>query len=507
MNRFPCIAILAAGSLIAACAPQGQLAGTDSPPQVSIVEGTLEGVRDGNILSFKSIPYAAAPIGELRWRPPQPANTWHGVRQASEYGAICPQVFNAADNGTGPLPMNEDCLTLNVFAPADAKQVPVMFWIHGGGFVNGSATAALYDGTALAAQGVVVVTINYRLGRLGFFAHPSLTAEAEAKGEPVGNYALMDMIAALNWVQRNIEQFGGDPRQVTIFGESAGGIAVNNLMISPLTKDLFVRAIVQSGLGREPAATLQAAEQAGVGFADSMGLADASAADLRGLTPEQMLNSPGLDVRAGAASMIDGRILTASVGDAFTRGIEARIPYIIGYNDLELPVQENLVDTMLAADPMMSAPARASIEAAYPDRDTYLGHVVSDLIFTEPALQLARLHARHAPTWVYRFSVLSALAPDTLKGAPHASDRQYVFNTLKASTWPTNANDAAQAEAISAYWASFARHGDPNGGDRPNWPTYDPARDELLDFTNGGPVVTLTPHRRALDAFSALYQE
>jgi para-nitrobenzyl esterase len=238
-----------------------------------------------------------------------------------------------------------------------------------------------------------------------------------------------------------------------------------------------------------------------------MGLANASAADLRRLTPEKILNSPGPDIRAGATSMIDGRILTTSVGDAFARGIEARIPYIIGYNELEMPLPENLVDTMLAKDPMMSAPARARIEAAYPDRDTYLSHVVSDLIFTEPALHLARLHARHAPTWVYRFSVLSVLAPANLKGAPHASDRQYVFSTLKASTWPTNANDAVQADAISAYWTSFARQGDPNGGDRPHWPTYDPTRDELLDFTNGGPVVTVTPHRRALDAFSALYHE
>ncbi len=176
--------------------------------------------------------------------------SWDDPRPAKEFGAVCQQIYNARDNGVGALPMSEDCLTLNVFAPTGAKKAPVMFWIHGGGFVNGSGTAALYDGSALARQGVVVVTINYRLGRFGFFAHPALTAEA--KGAPIGNYGLMDMVAALNWVQANIAKFGGDPKEVTIFGESAGGIAVNALMVSEAAKGLFVAPLPSPASDESP---------------------------------------------------------------------------------------------------------------------------------------------------------------------------------------------------------------------------------------------------------------
>ena len=494
------VSALAAAVLAMAAASAGA---QSSPPQVKIASGMLSGVRDGDVVAFKGVPFAAPPVGDLRWRPPQPAAPWSGVRAADKVGAVCAQAYNAKDNGVGPQPVSEDCLTLNVFAPAGAKAAPVMVWIHGGGFVNGSGTAALYDGAGLARQGVVVVTLNYRLGRFGFFAHPALTKAAS--GEPVGNYGLMDMIAALNWVKANISRFGGDPGQVTIFGESAGGIAVDDLMISPAARGLFVRAIVESGLGREPAPPLAEAEKAGEAFATKVGLANATAADLRKLSTEQILVAGDPDLRAGGGSMRDGQILTLGPMEAFAQGVEAKVPYLVGWNSLEFPAPAAVRDKFLET----AAPAekRSQLAAAYRDPDSYGAHIVSDLLFTEPALSLARLHAAHGqPTWVYQFSVLSPAERSTLQGAPHASERQYVFKTLKTSPWPTDANDAVQSDAMSAYWTAFAKTGDPNGSGRVRWPAYDATRDELLDFTNAGPVAVKTPRPSAMDAITALYR-
>jgi para-nitrobenzyl esterase len=494
-------ALTAAVVLCAAATVQAQPAA----PTVRIAAGVLAGARQGEVVSFKAIPYAAPPVGALRWRPPQPVKPWAGVRPADKVGAICEQVYNAKDNGVGPLPMSEDCLTLNVFAPAAARRAPVMVWIHGGGFVNGSGTADLYDGSALARQGVVVVTLNYRLGRFGFFSHPALTAAAN--GEPLANYGLMDMIAALKWVQANIGKFGGDPRQITIFGESAGGFAVNDLMISPAARGLFVRAIVESGAGRETAPSLRDAEKLGEAFAQKAGLTNASAEQLRGLTAEQILALGDPDLTAGGGSISDGKIMTMPPSEAFAQGLEAKVPYIVGYNNLEFPVPATGLDQRLSGFGTMTPAARERIAAAYPDKGTYAAHIVSDLIFSEPALNLARLHVAHGqPTYVYRFSVLSPAAAARLQGAPHASERQYVFRTLKASTWPTVANDETQAAAMSAYWVAFAKTGDPNGGGRPAWPRYAPAAGDILEFTNDGPKAVKTPMGPALDAIAGLYR-
>lgn len=471
-------------------------------PVVRTSNGPVSGIAQSGLQMFLGIPYAQPPVGELRWRPPHPAKPWRGVRRADNYGAICEQKYNAGDNGVGALPKSEDCLTLNVFAPAQAKGAPVMFWIHGGGFVNGSGTAALYDGSALARQGVVVVTINYRLGRFGFLAHPALTAEAI--GTPVGNYGLMDMIAALKWVQTNIARFGGDPKQVTIFGESAGGVAVNDLMVSPAARGLFIRAIVQSGLGREPAVPLAVAERAGEDFATAVGLPRASAADLRKLTADDILKAKDPDILAGGGSIADGQILPMSPMEAFSKGLQANVPYIVGFTSLEFPLPEATLGDAL--NKILPGDQRERVAANYPTPESFETHMFSDLLFNEPALALARLHAANRkPTWVYQFSVLSAAAPPLLKGAPHASERQYVFQTLKTSPWPTDANDAKQAEVMSAYWTAFARTGDPNGAGRLEWPRYDVQKNELLDFTNEGPVVMSVPRAAAMKAISALH--
>lgn len=495
MNRLRCAAALL---LILAAPAQAQ----DAPPTVRIASGSLQGVREGDVVSFKNIPYAAPPVGELRWRAPQPALPWTGVRAADKVGALCQQKYNAQDNGVGPLPMSEDCLTLNVYAPANAKGAPVMFWIHGGGFVNGSGTAALYDGAALARQGVVVVTINYRLGRFGFFAHPALTAEA--KGGPVANYALMDIVAALKWVQSNIAQFGGDANEVTVFGESAGGMAVNYLMVSPEARGLFVRAVSQSGLGREQVPTLAEAEKSGVALAEAAGLKDAAAADLRGLTAEQILTALGGQSMGGAIN--DGKLLPASPAEAFRAGKQAKVPYVVGWNSLEFPVPAAIIGKggMGGASSPFDAAALERIKAAYPDPESYELHLASDVIFNEPALNLARLHAAGGnPTFVYQMSVLPESLRDKLKGTPHALDRDYVFNNLIGPSF--GPNDAVQARTISGYWVSFAKSGSPNGAGRPEWPQFESPAGKIMDLTNDGPKLADVPRRAALDTIGEVY--
>ncbi len=249
-------------------------------------------------------------------------------------GAICMQKI-VPDNGVGPGPASEDCLTLNVFAPANARDMPVMVWIHGGGLVNGSGTAALYDGSALASQGVIVVTINYRLGRFGFFAHPALTAEQ--RGGPLANYGLMDQLAALRWVRRNIASFGGDPANVTVFGESAGGMSVNRLMMMREARGLFAKAIVESGVGREQGQTLSKAEVNGAAFAAKLG-ADSDAASLRAIPADKIVAAKELSVLDGEAPILDGKLLTENPATAFAEGHVARVPYMVGSNSLEFPV-------------------------------------------------------------------------------------------------------------------------------------------------------------------------
>lgn len=485
---------LAIGSLIVSGAAWGQ-----SGPVVKAPAGAVRGVQEDDVLSFKGVPYARPPIGRLRWRAPETLPRWKGIRAANRMGALCEQKFNAGDNGVGPLPMSEDCLTLNIFAPRGAKRLPVMFWIHGGGFVNGSGTAALYDGSALARQGVLVVTINYRLGRFGFFAHPALSAEAA--GRPVANYGVMDMLAALRWVRTNIAAFGGDAGAVTIFGESAGGAAVNHLMASPMARGMFQRAIVQSGLGRETMLSLADAEKAGQEFANSMGAE--SVDELRALDAGEILARGDPDIISGGGPIVDGHLLTMSPMEAFRSGREAMVPYVVGWNSLEFPVPATLGAARLTSGAGRIATAALSkVKAAYPDAASYEHHLLSDAIFVEPAVTLASLHAgRGQPTWVYQFSVLPKAAPAALKGTPHALERQYVFNTLKTSPFPVDGNDGAQAVAVNSYWAAFGRTGNPNAGSRVNWPNFGEGG-RLLDFTNEGPVVAPAPRAVALSALA-----
>jgi para-nitrobenzyl esterase len=493
------------------------LAGALEAAPVRTESGLVSGVVTDGVVSYKGIPYAAPPVGDLRWRAPQPAPKWEGVRAADAYGHDCmqePFPSDAAPLGTPPA---EDCLYLNVWAPEKpaSPKLPVMIWIHGGGFVNGGASPAVYDGSHFARRGVVFVSFNHRLGRFGFFAHPALTRE-NPEG-PLGNYGYLDQIAALKWVQENVAGFGGDPGNVTVFGESAGGGSVNTLMVSPLAKGLFQKAIVESGGGRAGGImtprTLKEGEAVGVAFAKLAGVAGEDAASLAALR-----KLPAADVVRGlnmmtmgqqrdtyAGPMIDGKIVAEEPETAFRAGRQAHIPYLLGANSREfgfMPLPPQAVEGMLAR----FGPARDQIVAAYdPEKTGNMGEVgiglMSDGAMVEPARLMARLaSAAGQPTYLYRFSyVASSIRKDT-KGALHATEIPFVFETVRAKYGDaTTPEDEAIAAAANAYWVAFARTGDPNGDGRPKWPAYSAKDDVIMDFALAGPAAKPDPWKARLD--------
>ena len=486
----------------------------DQRPKVEIAQGGLIGRAEGEVISFKGVPYAEPPVGPLRWRAPRPHAGWDGDRDARRYGAICIQPPANGDNGVGPLPMSEDCLTLNVWAPDQREgPLPVMVWLHGGGLNNGSGTAALYDGTNLARRGVMVVTMNYRLGRLGFFDHPALAAE-RAPGEPAANYGLMDVMAALRWVWENAAVFGGDPGNVTVFGESAGGALVTRLMISPEARGLFHRAVVQSGLGRDEGTPVDSPRRdggpsmqaRGAAFAERAGLPGATADQLRAIPGEALLR-PAPNFYGGDLLVRDGALVGEDVEAAFSAGREAPVPLIIGTNSAEFWwMKPSDLSPYGALDDAMTTEERAAFLEAYGGQAGYDQFVLSDLVFNEPARHLARLHARNGhPTYLYRFDVVSAAMTEPHEGATHASERQYVFDNLTASPWPTAEMDQRAADQMAGYWTTFARTGDPNGGGRRVWPEFGAEPDRLLEFTNAGPVAKAVPFAERLDLIEAYY--
>ncbi len=490
---------------------------TASDPSIATIDtGRLQALQARGVLAFKGIPYAAPPVGALRWKPPAGPAKWDGVRNATQYGDICTQKMPNPDNGIGQYPASEDCLTLNVFTQdlSHTAKRPVMVWIHGGGFVNGSGSAELYDGSEFAKRGVVLVSINYRLGRFGAFAHPLLTAEAN--GGPVANYGMLDMIASLEWVKRNIAAFGGDASNVTIFGESAGGMAVQKLMTSPSARGLFHKVIVQSGAGRENTLLLDkpnprglaSAHDDGVAFIKSIGADPKSADDLRAIPANTILNAGDPSTLAGGGPIIDGKILPTTIMQAFASGSHAKVPYLVGYNSAEFPSKPEDVDASLKRTLGASTVELPQLVATYPDTDDMAARIVGDIVFAEPARTLAGIHATTGqPTFLYRFDILSPSIQSRYKGMPHAQERQYVFNTLHTSPYATDANDQVQADFATAYWVNFARTGDPNGAGLPSWPRYATASDQLLDFTNSGPVAKTSPHKARWDAMTMRYED
>ncbi len=506
---FLACAILATGQLIG----QNGVVTTDS--------GKLQGATQGSVESFKGVPFAAPPVGDLRWRAPQPAKPWQGVKKATAYSADCMQVpfpSDAAPLGTTPA---EDCLYLNVWRPvgtAPGAKLPVMFWIYGGGFVNGGSSPAVYDGSKFAEKGIVFVSANYRLGRFGFFGFPELT-RANADGI-LGNYGFMDQIAALKWVQKNIAAFGGDPSNVTVFGESAGGFSVSMLLTSPLTGGLFSKAIIESGGGRTNLGGQRylstvvpngppSAESVGVEFAQSLGVQgtgkDALEA-LRRLPAEKIrgnLNMGSMGQPGYSGPMIDGRIVVADPQAIYLSGEGWHVPIMIGANSLDIGFgfakdKESLFSpfgiyrekAVAAYDPTGNGDLRA---VQYT--------VAMDHMMVEPARFVASVFASEGvPSYEYRFSYVAESMRSKWPGAPHATEIPFVFDTVKDKYGADLApNDEKTAQAMLNYWVSFAKTGDPSTGNSPAWPRYSPATDMLMNFTENGPVAEADPWKARLD--------
>ncbi|NKJ02829.1 carboxylesterase family protein [Novosphingobium sp. SG707] len=430
----------------------------DATATVTIETGALRGTIADGVASWKGIPFAAAPVGALRWRAPQPAPAWTGVRDASAYGHDCMQLPFPSDAAPLGTPPAEDCLYANVWRSAGAvAKLPVIVWIYGGGFVNGGASPPTYSGANLARKGVVFVSFNYRVGRFGTFAHPALTAADEDKGL-LGNYGFMDQVAALNWVKRNVAQFGGDPANVTLIGESAGGMSVNTMLTSPMAQGLFQRAVVMSGGNGASLlpATLQTVEKTGVDFAASKGVAadDPQAlAKLRALPAETVtdglnmmkLFTPG--PRTFSSPFPDGKV-AVEPAKAFAAGQFAKVPVMIG--------------------------------ATSADIGGKTGYMVAG------ARQIAgTLADQGVPVWEYRFSYVA----DSIgkPGAGHATDIPFFFNTQKLKyEGATTPRDNGMGATISRYILNFAKTGTPNGDGLPQWPQYSRAGDQIMDFAASG---------------------
>ena len=462
-------------------------------PIVRTDDGFVRGMAVGAVDEFLGIPYAAPPTGNLRWRPPAPPTAWDGVRDATQFGASCPQQPSLF---APPGPFSEDCLFLNVYTPPQGSgnegSWPVLVWIHGGGLTQDAGRD--YDGSKLAADGTVVVTINYRLGALGFLAHPAL---ASSPGGPAGNYGLMDQQAALRWVQRNIGRFGGDPENVTIAGQSAGGLSVLAQMVSPGARGLFQRAIVQSGtfaLNQRPLAT---AEAAGETFATAVGCPDQTAACLRTVPVSTLVNDFGTEI----PGVVDGQVLTQPIGTALASGQIARVPVINGitHNEellfvdgLRMTVSQGTFIPLAApltpptseanyeadiAQALGVSPARATaIANVYPlsanptRRDEVFGQAISDASFACPALQVDQwTAARGVPTYAYQFN--DDNAPVFNFGqATHGAEIPYLFDR-PGKPVTLSADQQALAASMRTDWARFAGTGNPSSSALP-WPSF-----------------------------------
>ena len=456
MTQSPAVACTAA--LIAALA--GSAAAAPTRPQVTVAGGVVAGVEEPGLAVFRGIPYAAAPVGALRWKATQPAAPWKGVRDASAYGAACPQDGAHKEAWAQVGRQSEDCLFLNVWRPKGAARAPVMVFLHGGGFTYGAAGVPLYDGANLARRGAVLVTLNYRLGRLGFFAHPALTAEDP--GAKLGNYGVMDQVEALRWVQRNIARFGGDPANVTVFGESAGAGVVQILMGSTEGAGLFAKAVSESGSGGTALQPLKAAEGQGEQWAKGLGMANPTAADLRAVPVEKTLGR--------AFPFLDGKVVQHSPGVPFHLGTEAKVPLIIGSNSDEASLANNTALSKMALGAaydgfLQEYGKRPGMPADAASRD-----LNEDVASVQESLFLADMHASHgAATYAFYFDQVPPVDRPKGVGAEHGGEIEYLFGNKPAEhEW--DASDRTVSKLMGDYWVRFARTGDPNGVGAPRWP-------------------------------------
>ena len=459
------------------------IAAAETPLTLSVETGTLRGAAEDGVASWKGIPFAAPPVGPLRWRAPQPAAPWKGLRDAAAYGHDCMQVPFPSDAAPLGTPPAEDCLYANVWRPAKVgARLPVVVWIYGGGFVNGGSSPPTYTGANLARRGVVFVSFNYRLGRFGTFAHPALSREQA--GGPVANYGLMDQIAALRWVKRNIAAFGGDPGLVTIFGESAGASSVNFLMASPMARGLFQRAISESGGSSANLTPLPKAEEIGLAWAHRVGAEDLAA--LRALPADKVWDGP---VTTTMGPVLDGQLVTQATDQAFAHGLVAPVPYLEGFNSQE----ESLLRWLPGSDERWLArlgdrgPALLALyQAEGLDRADALKRLWGEAAMAAPSRARARAVAsRGGKVFLYRYAYLPDASQGHTTGAGHDAEMEMVFANPDVR-WraPWSERDRQTAATMHRYWVNFARSGDPNGPGLPTWPAYDSA-DRLMNFGDG----------------------
>jgi para-nitrobenzyl esterase len=485
--------------------------------KVSVTGGEVQGVVAGGIASFKGIPFAAAPVGDNRWKAPRPVEPWSGVKKADAMGPACMQDPGMAQMVGAPLDVSEDCLYLNVWTPAKAAgdKLPVMVWIYGGAFAGGATNWPFYDGTRLAEKGVVLVSVAYRVGPFGFLAHPGLSKES---GKGSGNYGLQDQIAGLKWVRDNIAKFGGDAGRVTLFGESAGGIAVSMLAASPQAKRLFHRAISESGGSFAPAQTeseagqnvptLKVAEASGQKFLAGLGANDVKAA--RALPAEKIQGA--LKGIGGFWPVLDGHVIVGDQYELYQAGKFNDTPVLIGTNsdegnmftppavkpaELERAIREGYgekADVILAANPHgTDAQARTASK-----------NVFRDSVFAWPTWAWANLQSQKAKNkaYVYYFDHRTPMSPE---GANHAAEITFVFRNLANPMAQPTQEEIALSELMSSYWVNFAKSGDPNGAGLPQWPAFSHAAPKVMHFDKSPGARDGVPNLDQLEAFDAYF--
>ncbi|QSX32236.1 carboxylesterase family protein [Shewanella avicenniae] len=472
--------------LLALCAMVQFNAIAATGPIVQTQSGRIEGLRQGNVDSFLGIPYARPPVGELRWQRPLSAKPWRGVKKTTEFGPSCMQ----APMEGFIREFSEDCLTMNIWRPNNARgPLPVMVWIHGGGFVMDSAATDVYHGQEFANAGVILVSFDYRMGRLGFFAHSALEGNLFK-----GNYGLMDQIKALRWVQDNIMQFGGDPKNVTVFGESAGGMSVNILLTSRFGRDLFNRAIIQSGGGRDVMLGLEdwtTAKQQGENFAKSVGIEgsdEKALAQLRALPTDTLVGNLGLfnlpeNATTYSGPMIDGQVIEQPLTTAYETGAFARMPLMVGATDADIGFVYRKVETRDDALSIFGDHA-AQANNVYPTYSpkALAAYIATQQAMIEPARYVAKAFAKNeVPVWHFRFGYVASANQGKWPGAFHASDIPFVFNTITAAYGDkVSEQDQQVANTLLQYWVNFAKTGNPNSSGLPEWSNFDANKELML---------------------------
>jgi para-nitrobenzyl esterase len=458
--------------------------------QVRTASGLLEGTTstDGKVRAYKGIPFAAPPVADLRWKPPQPALAWEGVRKATSFGARCMQAYIYDDmvfRDDGP---SEDCLYLNVWTPSSSASdhLPVMVWIYGGGFQAGSPSEPRQDGEMLAKKGVIVVSMSYRLGIFGFFSHPALTQESPQHAS--GNYGLLDQLAALRWVHDNIAAFGGDPASVTIFGESAGSMSVSAQMASPLAKGLFARAIGESGavfMYRNPLHALAVSERTGDKFAAELGAG--SLKDLRAKSAKDLLDASRKDKTERFWPNVDGYFMPETPFAIYGQGSQAHVPLLAGWNQDEQdyhgilghtkPTKTNYIAKLQKLGEKDKTPDLLKYYPASNDEQAKLsaGQLAGDRFIAYSTWKWLEEQTKtgQAPVYRYHFEQAPPMpAGEPSHGAYHSADIEYVFETIDWKKLAWIADDRKVSDLISTYWTNFAKTGDPNGAETPKWPVY-----------------------------------